>query len=60
MKPCLKTPLPSPGLETTPRRKNVDFGEEILEEVYYADIWDRTPMEPSRKLTYQWVSRASF
>ncbi|KAF8074634.1 hypothetical protein FPV67DRAFT_1445687 [Lyophyllum atratum] len=53
MKGCLKSPLPSPGLDSCPVRKTVAFGEEGSEEVYFADVWDRTPAEPARKLTYQ-------
>ncbi|KAG5642911.1 hypothetical protein DXG03_001882 [Asterophora parasitica] len=58
MKGCLKlkSPLPSPGEETpclSSARKTVAFGEEGTEEVYFADVWDRTPTEPARKLTYQ-------
>ncbi|KAF5383802.1 hypothetical protein D9615_003815 [Tricholomella constricta] len=53
MKGCLKSPLPSPGAESSPVRKTVAFGEEGTEEVYFADVWDRTPTEPARKLTYQ-------
>ncbi|KAG6831786.1 hypothetical protein H0H87_003911 [Tephrocybe sp. NHM501043] len=53
MKGCLKTM--SPGVSGCPptMRKSVAFGEEICEEVYFADVWDRTPTEPARKLTYQ-------
>ncbi|KAG6812119.1 hypothetical protein H0H92_004286 [Tricholoma furcatifolium] len=61
MKGCLKSPTPSPGLNshaynpcpTSSCRKTVAFGKEISEEVYFADVWDRTPTEPARKLTYQ-------
>lgn len=36
-------------------RKNVSFcpEEDGLEEVFYADIWDRTPAEPAGHLSYQ-------
>ncbi|KAG5653311.1 hypothetical protein H0H81_001182 [Sphagnurus paluster] len=51
MKGCLKSPMPSPGLECP--RKHVDFGAEVSEEVHFADVWDRTPTEPARKLSYQ-------
>ncbi|KAF9038220.1 hypothetical protein BJ165DRAFT_1314602, partial [Panaeolus papilionaceus] len=34
-------------------KKTVAFGADGTEEVYVADEWDRTPMEPARKLTYQ-------
>ncbi|KAG6918178.1 hypothetical protein DXG01_016163 [Tephrocybe rancida] len=53
MKGCLKSPIPSPGLSDCPARKSVAFGEEVCEEVHFADVWDRTPSEPARKLTYQ-------
>lgn len=52
-KGCLKSPIPSPGLEGALLRKCVAFGEEVTEEIHFADVWDRTPMEPARKLTYQ-------
>lgn len=48
MKGCLKSAVGS-----CLTRKSVAFGEEISEEVYFADEWDRTPTEPARKLTYQ-------
>ena len=54
MKPCLKSPLPRfCGKGAEKHLKTVDFGEEVLEEVYVADVWDRTPTEPTKKLTYQ-------
>ena len=56
VKPCLKSPLPRLCPESLQRRaKTVVFGDEILEEIYLADVWDRTPTEPTKKLTYQWV-----
>ncbi|GLB43307.1 hypothetical protein LshimejAT787_1302080 [Lyophyllum shimeji] len=45
--------MASPGADSCPVRKTVAFGEEGSEEVYFADVWDRTPAEPARKLTYQ-------
>ncbi|TRM65450.1 hypothetical protein BD626DRAFT_428672 [Schizophyllum amplum] len=56
MKSCLKlpTPLPSPtpSGRSTPK-KCVVFCEDSDVEVYEADDWDRTPMQPSKKLSYQ-------
>lgn len=52
-KGCLKSPIPSPGLDSVHIRKCVAFGAEGTEEVHVADVWDRTPTEPARKLTYQ-------
>ncbi|KAF9459294.1 hypothetical protein BDZ94DRAFT_1312495 [Collybia nuda] len=52
-KGCLKSPIPSPGPDSAQIRKCVAFGAEGTEEVYVADVWDRTPTEPARKLTYQ-------
>ncbi|TEB36807.1 hypothetical protein FA13DRAFT_1085419 [Coprinellus micaceus] len=46
-------------LGTTPacqRRKCVAFeADACLETVFVADEWDRTPTEPARKLSYQYV-----
>ncbi|KAF9525937.1 hypothetical protein CPB83DRAFT_746222, partial [Crepidotus variabilis] len=57
MKGCLKlkSRSPSPGHtdEGLHCRKCVAFGIQITEEVHFADEWDRTPTEPTRKLTYQ-------
>ncbi|RDB23483.1 hypothetical protein Hypma_008952 [Hypsizygus marmoreus] len=53
MKSCLKSPLHSPCSEECPIRKCVAFSEVAIEEVHFADDWDRTPTEPARKLTYQ-------
>ena len=54
MKPCLKYPLPRfCGGSAEKHLKTVDFGEEIVEEVHIADMWDRTPTEPTKKLSYQ-------
>ncbi|KAI5830190.1 hypothetical protein K523DRAFT_337103 [Schizophyllum commune Tattone D] len=56
MKSCLKlpTPLPSPtpSGRSTPK-KCVAFCEDSDVEVHDADDWDRTPMQPSKKLSYQ-------
>ncbi|KAL1748188.1 hypothetical protein HDZ31DRAFT_30269 [Schizophyllum fasciatum] len=56
MKSCLKlpTPLPSPtpSGRSTPK-KCVAFCEDSDFEVHDADDWDRTPMQPSKKLSYQ-------
>ena len=38
-------------------RKCVAFGIKVSEEVHIADEWDRTPTEPTRKLTYQYVGQ---
>ncbi|KAJ7080741.1 hypothetical protein B0H15DRAFT_476353 [Mycena belliarum] len=55
MKSCLKVPSvpgsPDPG--HAGYRKCVAFNPEDLEEVHWADEWDRTPTEPARKLSYQ-------
>ncbi|KAJ3994119.1 hypothetical protein F5050DRAFT_1532523, partial [Lentinula boryana] len=56
LKGCLKSPPPNGSL--TPRtraRKNVSFcpEEDGLEEVFIADVWDRTPTEPAGHLSYQ-------
>ena len=40
---------------TQTHRKCVAFCAEGSETVYPADEWDRTPAEPARKLSYQWV-----
>ncbi|KAJ7588257.1 hypothetical protein C8J56DRAFT_941236 [Mycena floridula] len=50
-KGCLKTPMPSPSLDGVQKKKCVVFhaGEE---EVHFADEWDRTPAEPSPRLSY--------
>lgn len=53
-KSCLRlaTPMPSPGLsEAPPKPKAVVFCDGD-EEVFQADDWDRTPHEPSLKLSY--------
>lgn len=61
MKPCLKSPLPRLCGESAEKHlKTVVFGEEIVEEVHIADVWDRTPTEPTKKLSYQWVSLPNF
>jgi len=60
-KSCLKcpSPMPSPALSdggsSQHKRKNVVFNCEE-EEVFTADDWDRTPSEPSLKLSYRCVS----
>ena len=55
MKGCLKqpSPVPSPGPECPNARKCVAFEADGSEQVFFADEWDRTPMEPARKLSYQ-------
>lgn len=54
MKGCLKTPLPCVDSSSQARKcKCVAFGAEGSEEVYPADVWDRTPSEPARRLSYQ-------
>lgn len=66
-KSCLKessfTPSPEPAERGdvspiyTERRKSVTFSmkgeEDIQEEVFYADEWDRSPIEATPKLTYR-------
>ncbi|KAE9398498.1 hypothetical protein BT96DRAFT_788300, partial [Gymnopus androsaceus JB14] len=50
------TPVTDGSLTPQSRaRKHVCFcpEEDGLEEVFYADIWDRTPAEPARQLSYQ-------
>ncbi|KAF8236716.1 hypothetical protein L208DRAFT_1390509 [Tricholoma matsutake] len=51
MKGCLKTP--GPCGQRTRQCKCVAFGAEGSEEVYPADVWDRTPAEPARQLSYE-------
>ncbi|KAJ3750790.1 hypothetical protein DFH05DRAFT_1376329, partial [Lentinula detonsa] len=58
LKGCLKSPPPTSNGSLTPRtraRKNVSFcaEEDGLEEVFIADVWDRTPTEPAGHLSYQ-------
>ncbi|KAF8625517.1 hypothetical protein AX17_006829 [Amanita inopinata Kibby_2008] len=55
MKGCLKqmSPLPTPReVDDTHTRKCVAFEADGSEQIFVADEWDRTPMEPSRKLSY--------
>lgn len=64
-KSCLKQSSLAPSLEPagdvspiyTERRKSVTFSmkgeEDIQEEVFYADEWDRSPIEATPKLTYR-------
>ncbi|KAM6496665.1 hypothetical protein JOM56_007138 [Amanita muscaria] len=56
MKGCLKlpSPIPSPALpDCLHSRKCVAFEAEGTEQVFFADEWDRTPTEPTRRLSYQ-------
>ncbi|EAU89972.1 hypothetical protein CC1G_05888 [Coprinopsis cinerea okayama7 len=58
MKGCLKRSQSSPASPHTQSplspRKAVTFeSDDSLEQVFWADEWDRTPTEPSRKLSYQ-------
>ncbi|KAK2465488.1 hypothetical protein APHAL10511_002380 [Amanita phalloides] len=55
MKGCLKqpSPAPSPGPECGHARKCVAFEADGSEQIFFADEWDRTPTEPTRKLSYQ-------
>ncbi|KAF6759385.1 hypothetical protein DFP72DRAFT_134095 [Ephemerocybe angulata] len=63
MRGCLKSNPSTPRIPQGPvcdvhrpamcSRKCVSFEEGSLETVFIADEWDRTPMEPSRKLSYQ-------
>ncbi|KAF8622500.1 hypothetical protein AX15_006947 [Amanita polypyramis BW_CC] len=55
MKGCLKqlSPMPSPQPDCACARKCVAFEADGREQVFFADEWDRTPTEPTRKLSYQ-------
>lgn len=52
-KGCLRSPAPSPNLGATRPRKCVVFCPDGAQQVHIADEWDRTPTEPSGKLSYQ-------
>ncbi|KAH8831888.1 hypothetical protein DL96DRAFT_1459950 [Flagelloscypha sp. PMI_526] len=63
-KSCLKvSPLPSrsatPDSDATPR-KCVTWCSHMLEEVFEADDWDRTPHEPSKHLSYRLLELKSI
>ncbi|PFH46477.1 hypothetical protein AMATHDRAFT_51027 [Amanita thiersii Skay4041] len=57
MKGCLKHPSPVPSpppfSPSSLTRKCVAFEADGSEKIFVADEWDRTPTEPTRKLTYQ-------
>ncbi|KAJ7114066.1 hypothetical protein C8R44DRAFT_572956, partial [Mycena epipterygia] len=54
MKSCLKgSSLPGSPVPGSNCRKCVVFDPQTLEEIHWADEWDRTPTEPARKLSYQ-------
>ncbi|KAF8987402.1 hypothetical protein BDQ17DRAFT_1258604, partial [Cyathus striatus] len=50
MKGCLKSPGQRPPFRRT---LSVCFEEQVCQQVFTADEWDRTPTEPARKLSYQ-------
>ncbi|KAF5362456.1 hypothetical protein D9756_002736 [Leucocoprinus leucothites] len=58
MKGCLKqsSRAPSPTADhpsPSSAAKHVAFDPHSLEQVFFADEWDRTPAEPARNLSYQ-------
>ncbi|KAF9448230.1 hypothetical protein P691DRAFT_669863, partial [Macrolepiota fuliginosa MF-IS2] len=53
MKGCLKVPSRAPSPANDLPRKTVCFCDDGEEQIWFADEWDRTPVEPARNLSYQ-------